>query len=96
MVPQLINCANYGDIVITGNVSDKVGGLVAAPWNLVISNCANFGNIYLKEQSELVGVIVGTDQLSKASGILANTGKIYVDGTAQNVSGSAFIPCPLS
>ena len=81
---QLINCANYGDIVITGNVSDKVGGLVAAPWNLVISNCANFGNIYLKEQSELVGVIVGTDQLSKASGILANTGKIYVDGTAQN------------
>lgn len=80
---QLINCANYGDIVITGNVSDKVGGLVAAPWNLVISNCANFGNIYLKEQSELVGVIVGTDQLSKASGILANTGKIYVNGIAQ-------------
>ena len=39
--------------MITGNVSDKVGGLVAAPWNLVISNCANFGNIYLKEQSEL-------------------------------------------
>ena len=80
---QLINCANYGDIVITGNVSDKVGGLVAAPWNLVISNCANFGNIYLKEQSELVGVIVGTDQLSKASGILANTGNIYVDDIAQ-------------
>lgn len=80
---QLINCANYGDIVITGNVSDKVGGLVAAPWNLVISNCANFGNIYLKEQSELVGVIVGTDQLSKASGILPNTGNIYVDDIAQ-------------
>lgn len=51
--------------------------------HLVISNCANFGNIYLKEQSELVGVIVGTDQLSKASGILANTGNIYVDDIAQ-------------
>ena len=125
---QLINCANYGEIHVTGTVNGTdyaVGGLLGYPWNIEISNCANFGNIYLKEQSDIVGVIVGTAKLKKASGILANTGNIYVNGTAQadvpvlqtgiswyndnvdntancitptaeQVSGSAFIPCPLS
>ena len=83
---QLINCANYGEIHVTGTVNGTdyaVGGLLGYPWNIEISNCANFGNIYLKEQSDIVGVIVGTAKLKKASGILANTGNIYVNGTAQ-------------
>lgn len=83
---QLINCANYGEIHVTGTVNGTdyaVGGLLGFPWNIEISNCANFGNIYLKEQSDIVGVIVGTAKLKKASGILANTGNIYVNGTAQ-------------
>ena len=82
----LKNCANYGEIHVTGTVNSTdyaVGGLLGYPWNIEISNCANFGNIYLTEQSEFVGVIVGTVQLFKTSGILANTGKIYVDGVAQ-------------
>lgn len=82
----LINCANYGEIHVTGTVNSTdcaVGGLLGSPWNIEISNCANFGNIYLTEQSELVGVIVGTVKLKRASGILANTGKIYVDEVAQ-------------
>lgn len=84
---KLTDCANYGDIEMTQPILEDnyyvVGGLLGNPWYLEISNCANFGNIYLKAQSELVGVIVGTKKLAKASGILANTGKIYVDGTAQ-------------
>lgn len=83
---QLINCANYGEIHVTGTVNGTdyaVGGLLGCPWNIEISNCANFGNIYLKAQSDLVGTIAGTSQLKKASGILANTGNIYVGGTAQ-------------
>ena len=63
---QLINCANYGEIHVTGTVNGTdyaVGGLLGYPWNIEISNCANFGNIYLKEQSDIVGVIVGTHQL---------------------------------
>lgn len=82
---KLTDCANYGDIEITQPVANDcgVGGLLGFPWYVEISNCANFGNIYLKAQSELVGVIVGKGLLVKASGILANTGNIYVDGTAQ-------------
>lgn len=82
---KLTDCANYGDIEITQPVADDcgVGGLLGFPWYVEISNCANFGNIYLKAQSELVGVIVGKGLLVKASGILANTGNIYVGGTAQ-------------
>ena len=83
---QLINCANYGEIHVTGTVNDTdyaVGGLLGYPWNIEISNCANFGNIYLKEQSDIVGVIVGTAKLKKASGILANTGNVYVNNVAQ-------------
>ena len=83
---QLINCANYGEIHVTGTVNGTdyaVGGLLGCPWNIEISNCANFGNIYLKAQSDLVGTIAGTSQLKKASGILANTGNIYVDDIAQ-------------
>ena len=80
---KLENCANYGDIVLTKAIKNEVGGLVGAPWNLTINNCANFGNIYLQEKSDLVGVVVGTEKLKKASGILANTGKIYVGGVAQ-------------
>lgn len=80
------NCANYGDIHVTGTVNSTdcaVGGLLGSPFNIEISNCANFGNIYLTEQSEFVGVIVGTHQLKKASGILANTCELYVGGAAQ-------------
>ena len=82
---KLTDCANYGDIEITQPVANDcgVGGLLGFPWYVEISNCANFGNIYLKAQSELVGVIVGKGLLVKASGILANTGNIYVGGTAQ-------------
>ena len=83
---QLINCANYGEIHVTGTVNGTdyaVGGLLGYPWNIEISNCANFGNIYLKAQSDFVGTIAGTSQLKKASGILANTGNIYVDDIAQ-------------
>lgn len=82
---KLTDCANYGDIEITQPVGNDcgVGGLLGYPWYVEISNCANFGNIYLKAQSELVGVIVGKGLLVKASGILANTGNIYVGGTAQ-------------
>lgn len=82
---KLTDCANYGDIEITQPVANEcgVGGLLGYPWYVEISNCANFGNIYLKAQSELVGVIVGKGLLVKASGILANTGNIYVGGTAQ-------------
>lgn len=84
---KLTDCANYGDIYVTGslgsNSGSAVGGLLGDPSNLEISNCANFGNIYLTEQSEIVGVIVGTHQLKKASGILANTGNIYVNNVAQ-------------
>ena len=84
---KLTDCANYGDIHVTGslgsNSGSAVGGLLGYPSNLEISNCANFGNIYLTEQSEFVGVIVGTHQLKKASGILANTGNVYVDNVAQ-------------
>lgn len=84
---KLTDCANYGDIYVTGslgsNSGSAVGGLLGDPSNLEISNCANFGNIYLTEQSELVGVIVGTHQLKKASGILANTGNVYVNNVAQ-------------
>lgn len=82
---KLTDCANYGDIEITQPVGNDcgVGGLLGEPWYVEISNCANFGNIYLKAQSELVGVIVGKGLLVKASGILANTGNIYVGGTAQ-------------
>ena len=83
---QLINCANYGEIHVTGTVNGTdyaVGGLLGYPWNIEISNCANFGNIYLKEQSDIVGVIVGTAKLKKASGILANTGNVYVNNVAQ-------------
>ena len=81
----MTDCANYGDIEITQPVGNDcgVGGLLGFPWYVEISNCANFGNIYLKAQSELVGVIVGKGLLVKASGILANTGNIYVGGTAQ-------------
>lgn len=82
---QLINCANYGEIHVTGTVNGTdyaVGGLLGCPWNIEISNCANFGNIYLKAQSDLVGTIAGTSQLKRASGILANTGNIYVGNTA--------------
>lgn len=82
----ILNCANYGEIHVTGTVNSTdcaVGGLLGSPWNLEISNCANFGNIYLTEQSEFVGTIVGTSQLKRASGILANTGNIYVGNTAQ-------------
>lgn len=81
----MTDCANYGDIEITQPVANDcgVGGLLGFPWYVEISNCANFGNIYLKAQSELVGVIVGKGLLVKASGILANTGNIYVGGTAQ-------------
>ena len=81
----ILNCANYGEIHVTGTVNSTdcaVGGLLGSPWNLEISNCANFGNIYLTEQSEFVGTIVGTSQLKRASGILANTGNIYVGNTA--------------
>ena len=83
---KLTDCANYGDIHVTETISSSdcgVGGLLGDPWILEISNCANFGNIYLKEKSELVGVIVGTKKLEKTSGILANTGNIYVDDIAQ-------------
>ena len=82
---KLTDCANYGDIEITQPVANDcgVGGLLGYPWYVEISNCANFGNIYLKAQSEFVGVIVGKGLLVKASGILANTGNIYVGGTAQ-------------
>ena len=82
---KLTDCANYGDIEITQPIANDcgVGGLLGFPWYVEISNCANFGNIYLKAQSELVGVIVGKGLLVKASGILANTGNIYVGGTAQ-------------
>lgn len=82
---KLTDCANYGDIEITQPVRNDcgVGGLLGEPWYVEISNCANFGNIHLTEQSELVGVIVGKGLLVKASGILANTGNIYVGGTAQ-------------
>lgn len=82
---KLTDCANYGDIEITQPVANDcgVGGLLGFPWYVEISNCANFGNIYLKAQSEFVGVIVGKGLLVKASGILANTGNIYVGGTAQ-------------
>lgn len=82
---KLTDCANYGDIEITQPVANDcgVGGLLGFPWYVEISNCANFGNIYLQAQSELVGVIVGKGLLVKASGILANTGNIYVGGTAQ-------------
>lgn len=82
---KLTDCANYGDIEITQPVGNDcgVGGLLGEPWYVEISNCANFGNIYIKAQSELVGVIVGKGLLVKASGILANTGNIYVGGTAQ-------------
>lgn len=86
MTTILINCANYGEIHVTGTVNSSdcaVGGLLGSPWNIEISNCANFGNIYLKAQSDFVGTIAGTNQLMKASGILANTGNIYVDGVAQ-------------
>lgn len=82
----ILNCANYGEIHVTGTVNSTdcaVGGLLGYPWNLEISNCANFGNIYLTEQSEFVGTIVGTSQLKRASGILANTGNIYVNNAAQ-------------
>ncbi len=84
-IAKLTDCANYGDIEITQPVANDcgVGGLLGFPWYVEISNCANFGNIYLKAQSELVGVIVGKGLLVKASGILANTGNIYVGGTAQ-------------
>lgn len=84
---KLTDCANYGSIHVTGSLGSSsgsaVGGLLGDPSNLEISNCANFGNIYLIEQSELVGVIVGTHQLKNASGILANTGNIYVNNVAQ-------------
>lgn len=82
---KLTDCANYGDIEITQPVGNDcgVGGLLGFPWYVEISNCANFGNIYLQAQSELVGVIVGKGLLVKASGILANTGNIYVGGAAQ-------------
>ena len=84
---KLTDCANYGSIHVTGSLGSSsgsaVGGLLGDPLNLEISNCANFGNIYLTEQSELVGVIVGTHQLKNASGILANTGNIYVNNVAQ-------------
>lgn len=83
---KLTDCANYGDIYVTGTLGSSgsaVGGLLGDPSNLEISNCANFGNIYLTEQSEFVGVIVGTHQLKKASGILANTGNVYVNNVAQ-------------
>lgn len=83
---KLTDCANYGDIHVTetlGSSGSAVGGLLGYPSNLEISNCANFGNIYLTEQSEFVGVIVGTHQLKKASGILTNTGNVYVNNVAQ-------------
>ena len=83
---KLTDCANYGDIHVTGTLGSSgsaVGGLLGYPSNLEISNCANFGNIYLAEQSEFVGVIVGTHQLKKASGILTNTGNVYVNNVAQ-------------
>ena len=84
---KLTDCANYGDIYFTGslgsNSGSAVGGLLGVPSYIEISNCANFGNIYLTEQSEIVGVIVGTHQLKKASGILANTGNVYVNNVAQ-------------
>lgn len=84
---KLTDCANYGSIHVTGSLGSSsgsaVGGLLGDPSNIEISNCANFGNIYLTEQSEIVGVIVGTHQLKKASGILANTGNIYVNNVAQ-------------
>lgn len=83
---KLTDCANYGDIHVTGTLGSSgsaVGGLLGYPSNLEISNCANFGNIYLTEQSEFVGVIVGTHQLKKASGILTNTGNVYVNNVAQ-------------
>lgn len=90
---KLVNCVNYGDIVLTQAVNTSidgyyaVGGVIGHPWNLEVSNCANFGNIYLTEQSELVGVIAGTSKLGVASGIWANTGNVFVGGTAQaNVS----------
>lgn len=83
---KLTDCANYGDIHVTGTLGSSgsaVGGLLGYPSNLEISNCANFGNIYLTEKSEFVGVIVGTHQLKKASGILTNTGNVYVNNVAQ-------------
>lgn len=83
---KLTDCANYGDIHVTGTLGSSgsaVGGLLGYPSNLEISNCANFGNIHLTEQSEFVGVIVGTHQLKKASGILTNTGNVYVNNVAQ-------------
>lgn len=83
---KLTDCANYGDIHVTGALGSSgsaVGGLLGYPSNLEISNCANFGNIHLTEQSEFVGVIVGTHQLKKASGILTNTGNVYVNNVAQ-------------
>lgn len=54
MLPETVNSTDCA-----------VGGLLGSPFNIEISNCANFGNIYLTEQSEFVGVIVGTHQLKK-------------------------------
>ena len=83
---KVTNCANYGDITITNNsTSDQyaVGGIIGTPWYTILNNCANFGNIYLNSASDYVGVIAGSRPIRQADGILANTGKIYVNGIEQ-------------
>lgn len=83
---KVTDCVNYGDIVITNNITSGdygVGGIVGSPWYAILNNCANFGNIYLNSASEYVGVIAGSRLIRQADGILANAGKIYVNGTEQ-------------
>lgn len=81
------DCANYGDIVIKGDIPNSmrysVGGVFGKPWNIIIKNCVNFGNIYLKSASDNVGSVFGSGQLKRTYGIWANAGKIYINGIEQ-------------
>lgn len=83
---KVTDCVNYGDIVITNDITSGnygVGGIVGHPWYAKLNNCVNYGNIYLNSSSEYIGVIAGSGLIAQADGILANTGKIYVNGIEQ-------------
>jgi len=85
------NCVNYGKVSHTGNNSSTgyyASGITSRALGATIENCANFGDIYVKQDADKSGYIAGGGYLKALKGNLVNTGKIYVNGSTDPVSGT--------
>lgn len=95
---HLINCVNYGDVMLLNGNSGRVGGIVGHSNSFNIQNCLNYGRIRLnKNNGGSVGGIAGSnggviENCISVGEISLNEGTIgAIVGDAQ--SGSSIIHC---